>query len=241
MEDGLGGFRRAEAGGGQDVTCEAEIEGVAALEASLGFKGRGEDGTDVIGGGDGLEHATIEEDGKGGLEVEDHSAGSLLEQEPICKLLGGASAEGQDRACPGEGVGEGRGFHAAEMSFAVAGEELGNGGAGAGFDVLIEVEEVPAQGSGEQPADGGFAGSHKADEDDTFERDRKGGGLGWSLGGSLGGECGWGGGDHHGSLLWWGDKQKPRPLGSRLGGGECSFVVAKRCTSCLSRRGANSC
>ena len=43
------------------------------------------------------------------------------------------------------------------MGFAVALEELGDGGSGAGFEVGVEVEEGPVEAGGEEAADGGLA------------------------------------------------------------------------------------
>jgi len=58
-------------------------------------------------------------------------------------------------------------------------EELGDGGVGAGFEVGVEVEEVPADAGGEEAADGGLACPHEAGEDETFE-------VGWGLGHGFG-------------------------------------------------------
>jgi hypothetical protein len=55
------------------------------------------------------------------------------------------------------------------VGLAVALEELGDGGAGAGFEVGVEVEEVPGEAGGEEAADGGFACSHEASEDEAAE------------------------------------------------------------------------
>jgi len=57
----------------------------------------------------------------------------------------------------------------------VAGEELGDGGVGAGFEMGVEVEEVPVEAGGEETADGGFACSHEAGEDEAMEISREDG------------------------------------------------------------------
>jgi hypothetical protein len=51
----------------------------------------------------------------------------------------------------------------------VALEELGDGGSGAGFEVGVEVEELPVEAGGEDAADGGFARSHEAGENEAAE------------------------------------------------------------------------
>ena len=77
-------------------------------------------------------------------------------------------------------AGEGLRLKLAEVGFAVGGEDGGDGEAGAGLDVGVEVEELPAEAGGEQAADGGFAGAHEAGEDEAAKvggRDGGGGGL----------------------------------------------------------------
>jgi len=78
-----------------------------------------------------------------------------------------------------EGGGEGGRFEAAEVGFAVALEELGDGGSGAGLEVGVEVQEAPVEAGGEKAADGGLARSHEAGEDEAAEMrgDRLGAGL----------------------------------------------------------------
>jgi len=57
----------------------------------------------------------------------------------------------------------------AEVGFAVLGEELGDSALVAGFDLAVEVDEVPSEAVGEESAGGGFAGSHEASEDDAVK------------------------------------------------------------------------
>ena len=59
------------------------------------------------------------------------------------------------------------------------GEDLRDGAAVAGFDLVVEVEEVPAEALGEERAGGGFAGAHEAGEDDAVEDRALRGGIGW--------------------------------------------------------------
>ena len=151
-------------GGGDGEVGQAAVEGVAFGEALLGGGRVSEDGA-----GDVLEHAAIEEGGEGGVEEDGEGGGGLLEEEAVGELFGCATAEGEDGVVVAEGGGEGGGFEAAEVGFAVALEELGDGGSGAGFEVGVEVEEVPVEAGGEEAADGGFACSHESGEDEAAE------------------------------------------------------------------------
>src|ERR1700677_1128168 len=165
---------------------------MAVGEAKLGGGGVFEDRT-----GDVLQHAAVEESGEGRVEKDGEGAGGLLEEETVGKLFGGSTAEGQDGVRAAKGRGERGGFEAAEVGFAVAGEELGYSGAGASFEVGIEVEEVPLEAGGDEAADGGLARSHEAGEGETTEvcRDDRGGGRYFR--GCLHHlervQCGWGG------------------------------------------------
>ena len=166
---------------------EAAVERLAAGEAGGGFRGGGEDGADVVGGAEALEHAAVEEGFEGGFEEEDDGAGGLFEEELVGELLGGAAAEGEDGVGEAEGVGEGGGFEVAEVGFAVGGEECGDRGAGACFEVVVEVEKLPAEGLREQTAGGGFAGTHETGEDDAVEGGGQGDGGGLDRHGGVGG------------------------------------------------------
>ena len=131
---------RGEVGGVDGEAGEAGVEGVPVGEAELGGGGVFEDGA-----GDVLEHAAVEEGGEGGVEEDGEGGGGLLEEEAVGEAFGGAAAEGEDGVGAAEGGGEGGGLEAAEVGLAVVGEELGDGGAGAGFEVGVEVEEGPAE------------------------------------------------------------------------------------------------
>jgi len=178
LDDLLGGVCGGEIRGGDGETSESAVEGLAGFETCFGFGGGGQDGADVLGGGEALEHAAVEEGLEGGVEVDDEGAGGLFEEEAIGEFFGGSAAEGQDRGGAGESVGKRGGFEPAEVLFALVGEESRDGGAGAGLKVSIEVEEVPAEGFCQQAADGGLAGTHEAGENDAFEIWREHGGFG---------------------------------------------------------------
>jgi hypothetical protein len=117
----------------------------------------------------------------------------LFKEEAVGEFFGSSAAEGEDGVVAAEGGGEGGGFEAAEVGFAVALEELGDGGVGAGFEVGVEVEELPVETGGEEAADGGLACSHEAGEDEAAEVRGGWGGAGLVVGHVLGldlGLCG---------------------------------------------------
>jgi hypothetical protein len=179
--DGLGG---GEVGGGDGVGGDALVVGAAEAEAALGEIEVGEVGAGGGGGVGGLGGAAGDEGIEGGGEVDDGGMGSLLEEEAVAELFGGSASEGEDDAALAEERGEGEGFEVAEVGLAVVGEELGNGGVVAGFDLAVEVEEYPAEAVGEESSGGGFAGAHEAGEDDAVEDgglEGRGFGFGWHV------------------------------------------------------------
>ena len=76
---------------------------------------------------------------------------------------------------PGEGRGEGGGFEAAEVGFAMTLEKLGDGGSGALLEVGVEIEEGPADAGCEDAAYGGLARAHESGEDDAAKMGGDGG------------------------------------------------------------------
>jgi len=164
QEEGVDGLVDGLVCGFEGEVGEAAVEGMALLESELGCGGVFEDRAGYV-----LEHAAIEEGGEWGVEEDGEGGGGLLEEETVGELFGGSTAEGEDGAVATEGGGEGRGFEAAEVGLAVALEELGNGGSGAGFEVRVEVEELPVESVGEETAYGGLACSHEAGEDEAAE------------------------------------------------------------------------
>ncbi len=151
-------------GGVDGEVGEAAVEGVAPGEAELGGGGVGEDGAGYV-----LQHAAIEEGGERGVEEDGEGVRGLFEEKAVGELFGGAAAEGEDGVVLAEGGGEGGGFEAAEVGFAVTLEELGDGGSGAGFEVGVEVEEGPVDAGGEEAAYCGLACSHETGEDKAAE------------------------------------------------------------------------
>jgi len=163
------------------VVGEAAIDGLAGEEALLGGGGVGEIGAGLRRGCgraevEGLDHAAVVERGKGRIEKDGCGGRGLLEQEAVGEGFGGATAEGEDDVVAAERGGKCLRFKLTEAGFAVRGEDGWDGHVGAGLDVSVEVEEVPAEAVGEQAADGGLAGAHEAGEDEAAKVGRRGGG-----------------------------------------------------------------
>ncbi len=114
-EECVDGLVGGEVGGVDGEIGEAAVEGMAFLEAKLGGGGVGEDGAGYV-----LQHAAVEEGGEGGVEEDGEGGGCLLEEEAVGEFFRGAAAEGEDGVVLAEGGGEGGGFEAAEVGFAVA-------------------------------------------------------------------------------------------------------------------------
>jgi len=169
LEEGFDGLGGCLVGGGDGERGHSAVEGMAVLEAELGGDGVLEDWAADV-----LQHAAVEEGGKRRVEEDGEGCGGLLEEEAVGEVFRGASAQCEDDVVVAESGGEGDGFEAAEADFPMLLEELGDGGVGAGFEVVVEVEEVPADAGGEEAADGGFACAHEAGEDEAFE-------VGWGL------------------------------------------------------------
>ncbi len=155
--------------------------------------------------------------------------GSLLEEEAIAELFGGAAAEGDDDAALAEEGGEGEGLEVTEVGFALLGEDLGDGAAVAGFDLVIEIEEAPAEAVGEESAGGGFAGAHEAGENDAVQRL----GLGDCVSRDCASSGSWivaGFGFRRHGLCWFGDGRCSH-CRLREWFGEAKFVGGKRKTA----------
>jgi hypothetical protein len=176
-EEGVDSLFGGLVGGVDGEVGEAAVEGVALIEAELGGGGVFEDGAGYV-----LQHAAVEEGGEGGVEEDGEGGGGLLEEEAVGEFLRGTAAEGEDGVVAAERGGEGGGFEAAEVGLAVALEELGDGGVGAGLKVGVEVEEAPVEAGGEEAADGGLTRSHEAGEDEAAEMRGGEGGAGLVVG-----------------------------------------------------------
>jgi len=99
-----------------------------------------------------LEHTAVEECGEGCIKEDGEGSGGLFEEKAVGELFGGPSAKSEDGVVATECGGECSGFKAPEVGFAVAFEELGNGGSGAGFEMGVEIEELPVEAGGEEAA-----------------------------------------------------------------------------------------
>lgn len=182
LQDGFRGFRRGQSRGRDGEARESLVKGLTSVEAGFGFGGRGEHGADVVGRREALQHAAVEEGLERRVKEDDQGSGRLFEQQAVGELLGCASAEGEDRSRASERVRQSGGFESAEVGFAVCFEERGDGRPGAGFEMGVEIEELPVEEFGQDAADGGLAGAHKPGEDDAPEGRGKGNGLdfGWN-------------------------------------------------------------
>ena len=80
------------------VGGDALVVGAAEAEAALGEVEVGEVGAGGGRGVGGLGGAAGDEGVEGGGEVDDGGVGSLLEEEAVAELFGGAAAEGEDDA-----------------------------------------------------------------------------------------------------------------------------------------------
>ncbi len=144
--DGLLG---AEQFGIDGVVGEAAVDGLAGEKALFGG-GR----IDQVGpgfpwsGGTGvvrLQNASVEERGEGCIEEDGGGSRGLLEQEAIGEDLGCASAQREDDIVSAKRGGEGLRLKLAEVLLAVRGEDGRDWLAGAGLDVGVEIEELPAE------------------------------------------------------------------------------------------------
>ena len=109
--------------------------------------------------------------GEGGaefhFEVDEQRAGSVQQEHARVFALDGPAAEGQHNSFCSDQAGDGRMFAVTEGSFAVAGEDVGDSGAGFGLDHVVHIDEVPAEARCDQRTDGGFARAHEAGENDA--------------------------------------------------------------------------
>jgi len=93
------------------------------------------------------------------------------QQEVACVFaFDGAAAEGQDEAFAGEKAEDGGVFDIAEGALALAGEDLGDGRSGFGFDDIVHVNESPVEAFCNERANGRFAGAHESGEDNANGR-----------------------------------------------------------------------
>jgi hypothetical protein len=225
LVDCLYGLARGLVGGVDGEVGETAVERVALLEALLGGGGVCENRA-----GDVLQHAAVEEGGEGSVEEDGVGGGGLFEEEAVGELFRGSTSKRENGVVAAESGGESSGFEAAEVGLAVALEELGDGGSGAGFEVGVQVEELPVEAGGEETADGGLARSHEACEDEAAEVGGSFDGAGLVVGHDLGLGLGLGfglDGRHCLSLLMVPKMKEPQPLG--CGSGSSKTLKVSRC------------
>ena len=103
----------------------------------------------------------------GGPEADDQGMG--LEAGEVAGFGGVAAAGGDDETfVAGEFLADLL-FEGAEGGFAVLGEDIGDGAAGVLLDEFIGVDELKVQEVGDEPAHGGLARAHEADEREVDE------------------------------------------------------------------------
>jgi hypothetical protein len=162
-DDGIGDLLGRELIGAQgNVRCSVERQAALVARGEVGVIG--ENGTRVFGSAAAGERG-VEFD----LEMHEQGTGGI-EKGARVFALDGATAESQHQSVGGREPGDGCVFAIAEGGFAVAGEDFGDGGAGFGFNDVVDVDELPAEARGKNGTDGGFAGAHEAGENDTAGR-----------------------------------------------------------------------
>jgi len=102
---------------------------------------------------------------EGRLEVYDVPAG--LHDGTVQRVRRKAAPRGHDRAgCRGADIVQGLALHEPEGTLPGTGEDVPHRGSGACTDVLVEVDEGPAEPVRERPAHGGLPGAHEPGEED---------------------------------------------------------------------------
>ena len=86
----------------------------------------------------------------------------LVEELHVLGVQHRATAAGDDPAVPGGHLRGGLGLPPAEARLPLLLEDLGDGHARFFLDVLVQVDKLPVQESGQPAADAGLAAAHKA-------------------------------------------------------------------------------
>ncbi len=132
----LAGSELIDGDGVMSLAIEGEAKLVAGLEAGV----IREDGAGGFGA-----LAAKQEDGQGSLEMDEAGGGVGEQGLPVTGILYGAATEAEDKIFLRQGAEDGLMLGFAEPEFAAFGEELGDGDLVGGFDIPIDVEEVPVQ------------------------------------------------------------------------------------------------
>ena len=111
-------------------------------------------------------HASRQQNFDGRIQPQNGNAGST-QKVGAAWLRVSAAAKGENRAffqlrSAAQSSTELIRFHLPESRFTEAIEDLGNREAGGSLDAVIEINKAPGELAGQERADGGFAGAHKA-------------------------------------------------------------------------------
>src|SRR2546423_10729332 len=111
-------------------------------------------------------HASRKQNFDGRIQPQNRNAGSA-QKIGAAWLRVSAAAKGENGALfqlrnTAKSCAELIGFHLPESRFTEAFEDLGNRDAGRSLDAVIEINKAPGELAGQERADGGFAGTHKA-------------------------------------------------------------------------------
>ena len=98
------------------------------------------------------------------VEVQVHDEAAFAQQAAVVRIQHRAAAGGERESVPGKQRLQDRAFARAEAGFARAFEDGGDGRAGDGFDLVVQVGETQAQAFAKQPPDGALAGAHRSDQ-----------------------------------------------------------------------------
>lgn len=99
--------------------------------------------------------------------VQVHDETALAQHAAVLRVEHDAAAGGDELAFAGAQLGDERTLAGAKAGFALAFEDQRHGGAGEFFQPLVGVDETQAEALGDALADRGFAGAHRADEDEV--------------------------------------------------------------------------
>jgi hypothetical protein len=120
-------------------------------------------------GGIRLPLAAVDQDLKRRFQKGDEGFGALLE-EPTGRLgFERATAQGDDHVALLQELGDNFGFIAPKGRLAEGGEQVRDGCLGLGLQLVVGVEEAPAEALGQNGAHSGFARTHEANQDDARE------------------------------------------------------------------------
>ena len=95
---------------------------------------------------------------------ETHGQRMCFEAGHVLFIEGQAAAGGDDGFVAALEFFDNATFHGAKSGFALVLEDVGDGGAGTGFDDVVGIKEGEVEGGSDLPADGGFTRAHEANQ-----------------------------------------------------------------------------